>query len=217
MVRVKKEVRNTDLARRDNAAAWSAAASRLALPALLPTSEWLGDAIYGAIPINTSIRQLSLRAQRDGLHVLELFGGVGPGVLRVALSAQYVLRCYIYVKHDPISRRIVKEVLQRLQRRYPDQLMLSATLALKETTSINRCINNLLLGNLSRVTVQWTYLVAPGNARVSIEPASSKEQSIPAPVTFSTVAIINFLRWEQASPLIYLLGTPTLGSAVPLQ
>ena len=93
-VRLKKEVRGTDLARRDNAAARFAAASPLALPALLPTPKWLGDAIYGAIRINTSIGQLSLQAQRDDSHVLELFGGVGLGVLPPALSAEYVIRCY---------------------------------------------------------------------------------------------------------------------------
>ena len=148
-VRLKKEVRDTALARRENAAARLAAASPLALPALLPSSKWLADAVYGAVPLNTSIRKLSLQAQRDGLHVLELFGGVGLGVLRTALSARHVIRCYTYVDHDPISRRIAKEVLQHLQQQYPDQLPLSATLAFeKRLPQSVQCISNLLLGNL---------------------------------------------------------------------
>ena len=206
-VRLKKEVRDTNLARREIAAAWLVAASPLALLALLPSSKWLGDAVYGAVPINTSIRKLSLQAQRDGLHVLELFGGVGLGVLRTTLSARHVIRCYTYVDHDPISRRIAKKVLQHLQQQYPDQLPLSATLAFeKRLPQSVQCISNLLLGNL--VTRHGPVDLLGGSWDCQSVSRAGKQQGAEDPrfkYFFNLVSIINFLQREQASPLIYLL------------
>ena len=117
MVRVHKEVRGHDLARRENAAVRLAAITPLALSPLLPSSKWLSDVIMGASPINTATRQFSAQAKRDdGLHVLELFGGVGLRVLRTALAACYTVRCYTYVDKDAISRRIARTTLLALQR-----------------------------------------------------------------------------------------------------
>ena len=76
----------------------------------------------GAFPINTATRTFRPQAVQDGLHVLELFGGVGLGVLRATLSAGYVVRCYTYVDKDLVSRRIACAVLQSLQQQYPTQL-----------------------------------------------------------------------------------------------
>ena len=78
--------------------------------------------MLGASPINTATRQLSHQSCRDGLHVMELFAGVGLGVLRSALAAGYSIRCYTYVDKDPISRRIAQSVLKSLQLQYPKQL-----------------------------------------------------------------------------------------------
>ena len=47
----------------------------------------------GAFPINTATRTFRPQAIQDGLHVLELFGGVGLGVLRATLAAGYKVRC----------------------------------------------------------------------------------------------------------------------------
>ena len=113
-VRVHKEMRGHDLARRENAAARLAAVTPLSLSPLLPTSKWLGEEVLGASPINTATRVLTQQAQRDGLHVLELFGGVGLGVLRTALAAGHSIRCYTYVDRDVTSRKIAKTVLQQL-------------------------------------------------------------------------------------------------------
>ena len=82
----------------------------LALPTLLPSSKWLGDAVHGVVPINIAIRMLSPHAKQNGLNVLELFGGVGLGFLRTALAAGYIVRCYTYVDRDTTSRQITHAV-----------------------------------------------------------------------------------------------------------
>ena len=53
---------------------------------------------------------------------MELFAGVGLGVLRSALAAGYNIRCYTYVDKDPTSRNIARSVLAALQLQYPAQL-----------------------------------------------------------------------------------------------
>ena len=53
---------------------------------------------------------------------MELFAGVGLGVLRLALAAGYSIRCYTYVDKDPVSRNIARSVLVALQLQYPTQL-----------------------------------------------------------------------------------------------
>ena len=120
--RVHKEVRGHNEERRENAAARLATVTPLSFRPLLPTSKWLGNEVLGATPINTATRMLTQQSTRDGLHVLELFGGVGLGVLRTALAAGYSVRCYAYVDRDVTSRRIATAVLQKLQLQYPQQL-----------------------------------------------------------------------------------------------
>ena len=66
-----------------------------------------------ATPLNTST-QHSAQAKADGLHVVELFGGIGLGVLRAALAANYSIKCYTYVDKDIISRRLAKTTLSAL-------------------------------------------------------------------------------------------------------
>ena len=72
-VRYGKEVRSNDLLRRENAAARLSSVAPLSLPPLLPSSQWLGGAVLGAFPLNTSTVQLNQQSCTDGLHVLELF------------------------------------------------------------------------------------------------------------------------------------------------
>ena len=64
--------------------------------------------------MNTATRQLNVQSCRDGLHVMEFFGGLGLGVLKPALAANYSIRCYTYVDKDPISRRIARSTLKAL-------------------------------------------------------------------------------------------------------
>ena len=121
-VRYGKEVRGNDRLRRENAAARLASVTPLSLPPLLPSSQRLGGEVLGASPLNTSTVQLSQKSCKEGLHVMELFAGVGLGVLRSALAAGYSIRCYTYVDKDPVSRTIACSVLAALQLQYPTQL-----------------------------------------------------------------------------------------------
>ena len=100
----------------------SAAAPHLAHPTLTLSSAWLGTEVNGATPIHTSILWISPRSLRDGVQVLEIFGGIGLGLLRAALAAGCTIRCYTYADRDSISRHIAREVLLRLQLQYLNQL-----------------------------------------------------------------------------------------------
>ena len=130
MVQVQKEVRGRDLTRRENAADRFAAITPLALTPILPSSAWIGEVVVGASPINTATRQFSAQCMQDGLHVLELFGGAGLGVLRATLAAGYNVKCYTYVDKDPIIRNIARATFQSLQQQYPELLLDAAINAL---------------------------------------------------------------------------------------
>ena len=71
--------------------------------------------MYNALPLNTTTRQLAPQSLQDRLHILELFGGIGLGVLRSALA-------YTYVDKDDVSKRVATAVLRKLQHQFPDQL-----------------------------------------------------------------------------------------------
>ena len=113
-VQARKVVKADDLLRRQSAAVRLSKVDPLSIPPLLPSSKWLGGAVLNAYPINTATRQLNVQSCRDGLHVMEFFGGIGLGVLRSALAANYSVRCYTYVDKDPISRRIARSTLKAL-------------------------------------------------------------------------------------------------------
>ena len=81
----------------------------------------MGQEMYNAIPINTATRQLAPQSLQDGLHVLELFGGIALGVLRSALVAGHQIRCYTYVDKDDVRRRVGATILHKLQHQFPDQ------------------------------------------------------------------------------------------------
>ena len=76
--------------------------------------------MYNAIPIDTTVRQLAPHSIRDGLHVLELFGGIGLGVLRFSSAAGHKIRCYTYVDKDGVSHRVAAAILRRLRNKFPD-------------------------------------------------------------------------------------------------
>ena len=212
-VRLSKEVGAHNLARGENAAAKLAALDPLALPTLLPTSKWLGDAVHGAVPINTSVRHLTLQAKRDGLHVLELFGGVGLGVLRTALAAGYAVRCYTYVDRDPTSRRIARHVLTNLQRQYPTQLLESAIQSFdKYLPQAVSLISTLFLSNLVAHRGPVDLLGASWECQ-----SVSQQGAMDPRFTFfyDMVRIINLFQQEQASPLLYILENTYPGEQYP--
>ena len=84
--------------------------------------------MHNANPINTAVRQISPQSLRDGIHVLELFAGIGLGVLRATPAAGFIIRCYTYVDKDPVSRHIACFVFLGLQREFPLELPASAIL-----------------------------------------------------------------------------------------
>ena len=206
-VRMRKEVRGRDLLRRENAAVRLSSVTPLALPSLLPTSKWLGDAVLGASPINTSTRKFSTQASRDGLHVLELFGGIGLGVLRTALAANYTIRCYTYVDKDPISRRIARTTLRALQKQYPDQLPDSAV----------RSFDKRLPQDISQCSLTFLEGLLEFNGPVDLLGGSWECQSVSRAgrqrgtmdprfrFFYDLVRIVNFFQREQASLLVYIL------------
>ena len=79
--------------------------------------------MYNAVPINTIVRQLAPHSIRAGLHVLELFGGIGLGVLRSALAASHKIRCYTYVDKDAVGRCIAAAIFRKLQNQFLDELV----------------------------------------------------------------------------------------------
>ena len=96
-----------------------ASTTPLSLPTLLPSLKGLGDAVQGAVSINTSVRSLPSHIHHNSLHVLELFGGIELGVFRTALAAGYVIRCYTYVDRDNVNWRLARSALDSLQQQYP--------------------------------------------------------------------------------------------------
>ena len=78
--------------------------------------------MYNVVPINTTTRQVAPQSLQDGLHVLDLFGRIGLGVLRFALASGHQIRCNTYVDKDDVSRRVATAVLRKLQHQFPDQL-----------------------------------------------------------------------------------------------
>ena len=115
------------MARRESAVARLACINPSSLPFLLPTARWTGAEIDGTTPIDISVHQFSDSVKNKGLHIVELFGGIGLGVLRAALTGGYKMHTYTYVDRDPISRSIASAVLNGLQQLYP--LQLPATVA----------------------------------------------------------------------------------------
>ena len=78
--------------------------------------------MYNAYLISCRPTRLSPQSIRDGLHVLELFVGMGLGVLRIALVVGYTICRYTYVNKNPVSRHIALALLTRLHEHYPQQL-----------------------------------------------------------------------------------------------
>ena len=88
--RARKEVGANDLGRRESAAVRLARINPLSFPLLFPSSCHIDAVIEGASPIDITVRQFTRHAQDHGLHVVELFGGIGLGARRAALAASYM-------------------------------------------------------------------------------------------------------------------------------
>ena len=218
LVRLSKEVGLEDLARRGDAVFRLESTSSLTLPTLLPSSKWIGDAVNGSVPINTSIRTLTVQARQNGLHVLELFGGIGLGVLRTALAAGYTVRCYTYVDRDPTSRQIAHSVVASLREQYPEQLPPSATRAFDKRLPQNiSTVSDLFLSAL--VVSHGPVDLLGGSWECQSLSRAGRQRGMMDPrfqYFYDMVRIVNFFQREQQSSMVYILeNTYPGGNSTP--
>lgn len=78
----------------------------------------MGESVYGATPINHSVRNISSHSIQDGVHVLETFAGIGLGVLRATLTADNSVKVYTYIDGDRLNKRIARYMLHQLHRQH---------------------------------------------------------------------------------------------------
>ena len=76
----------------------------------------------GAAPINTRVVSLREEAATEGVHIVELFSGIGLGATRAALAAGLRVRLVSCAERDPISNRINEGVIEKLILEYPGQI-----------------------------------------------------------------------------------------------
>ena len=167
----------------------------------------MGDTMYNASPITTSIQKWTPETKQGGLHVLELFRGIGLGVLRYALASGHQIRCYTYVDKDDVSRRVAAAVLRKLQDQFQDQLSDAALLGFDDRLpqNIDQCsptfLTNLVAnhGPVDLLGASWECqsVSCAGNRKGIHDPRFR--------FFFNMVEIINFFQREQKSPLIYIL------------
>jgi hypothetical protein len=72
------------------------------------------------------------RPPEDGIVLLELFGGIGSGLV-VVLQAGLKVKCYIYINVDEAARHVAKQHSWKLKIQFPELL---ATSAIKTSFSI---------------------------------------------------------------------------------
>ena len=171
----------------------------------------------GGVPIDTSTRQFSAQAKQDGLHVVELFGGIGLGVLRAALAANFKIRCYTYVDKDITSRRIAQTTLSALWLQYFEQLPAFAVHSFdkKLPQDISQCTSTFLEqlissnGPVDLLGGSWECqsVSRAGRPRGADDPRSR--------FFYDLVRILNFCQLEQKSPPVYIpMGATQQGSAI---
>ena len=129
------------------------------------------------------------------------------GVLRSALAAGYIVRCYTYVDWDAVSRRIATSVLRALQQQYPTQLRESAIAVFDKR----------LPQNISRCSSTFLTQLTTHNGLVDLLGGSWECQSVSRArrqrgamdprfkYFYDLVRIINFFQMDQATPLVYIL------------
>ena len=97
------KTRQQDEQRRAEAVARLAAAVDKKIQQHEPRSRWIGKAYQGAIPIFTGVRQFHPDTLINGTHLLDLFGGIMCGGLRVILSTGKKVALYTSVEIPDVS------------------------------------------------------------------------------------------------------------------
>jgi site-specific DNA-cytosine methylase len=100
------------------------------------------------------------RPPEDGIVLLELFGGIGSGLVAV-LQAGLKVKCYIYVDVDEAAGQVAKRHSRRLRTQFPKLLatstiktsfsMLTGDIVLVSAEDIHRC------GHVDLVIAGWPY------------------------------------------------------------
>jgi site-specific DNA-cytosine methylase len=62
---------------------------------------------------------------KEGITLLEIFGGIGIG-LEAPLQSQMAVRRYFYVDIDPITRQVVASRMMEFTTRFPQQFVTTA-------------------------------------------------------------------------------------------
>ena len=168
----------------------------------------------GAVPIDTSTRKFNTHARSEGLHVVELFGGIGLGVLRAALAANYSIRCYTYVDKDVISRRIAKATLSALMLQYPELLPASAIHSFdkKLPQDISQCTTSSLE---QLISCNGPVDLLGGSWECQSVSRAGRQRGAEDPrfrYFYDLVRILNFFQREQSSPRSTCWKTPTPGN-----
>ena len=136
----------------------------------------------GAFPIDTSACRLSEFSMRRGLHVVELFAGIGLGVLRTALAAGHNIRRYAYCDRDPVSRLIAEEVLQKLQQgSYQGNCLIPQLLASMSTcpTPLRTHQSPPTSKTTSSSSARSTFYEPAGSVKVSVRLATKRASKTP--------------------------------------
>jgi hypothetical protein len=94
-----------------------------------------GEVDLGPLLDNSTIYWKPLE---DGIMLLELFGGIGSGLVAV-LQAGVKVKRYIYVDVDEAARQVAKQHSRRLRTQFPELL---ATSAIK--TSFSTLVGDML-------------------------------------------------------------------------
>jgi hypothetical protein len=70
-------------------------------------------------PIKPVLHQLiTWTLPKEGITLLELFGGIGIG-LEALLQSRMVVRMYFYVNIDPITRQVAASRMMELTAKFP--------------------------------------------------------------------------------------------------
>jgi hypothetical protein len=124
---------------------------------LLPrVEEEVNEEVDLGPPLDSST--IHWRPPEDGIVLLELFGGIGSGLV-VVLQAGLKVKRYIYVDVDGVARQVAKRHSRRLRTQFPKLLATSAIktsfstlvgdIALVSAEDIHRC------GHVDLVIARW--------------------------------------------------------------
>jgi hypothetical protein len=93
---------------------------------LLPREEETNGEVDHGPPLDNST--IHWKPPDDGIVLLELFGGIGSGLVAV-LQAGIKVQRYVYVDIDDATRQVAKRHMRRLKTQFPELLATSAIMS----------------------------------------------------------------------------------------